>query len=139
MALWPWSKEKLWTGYCILLFLSPYLFLIQLSWEPNHCIASLCLVIPFDSEPFSLQVFGTDKRYWFIPAYSEEDLRRMPALQGLEYPTRPELNASQPLWPQKEQKDGLCSSSFIWYSNTANIMTIKEQKRCCVQFFIHMV
>nr|CAD1844305.1 unnamed protein product [Ananas comosus var. bracteatus] len=36
-----------------------------------------------------VQVFGTDKRYWFIPTYSEEDLRRMPALQGLEYPTSP--------------------------------------------------
>ncbi|MCL7035594.1 hypothetical protein MKW94_009928 [Papaver nudicaule] len=38
------------------------------------------------------QVFGTDKKYWFIPAYSEEDLRRMPALQGLEYPSKPELD-----------------------------------------------
>ncbi|KAF4386592.1 hypothetical protein F8388_006547 [Cannabis sativa] len=28
-------------------------------------------------------VFGTDQRYWLIPTYSEEDLRRMPALQGL--------------------------------------------------------
>ncbi|GMN32565.1 hypothetical protein TIFTF001_003729 [Ficus carica] len=43
------------------------------------------------------QVFGTDKKYWFIPTYSEEDLRRIPALQGLEYPTEPELNALQPL------------------------------------------
>uniref|UniRef100_A0A0D9W2Z2 S-acyltransferase n=1 Tax=Leersia perrieri TaxID=77586 RepID=A0A0D9W2Z2_9ORYZ len=33
-----------------------------------------------------IQVFGNDKRYWFIPAYSEEDLRRMPVLQGLDYP-----------------------------------------------------
>ncbi|KAL6128917.1 hypothetical protein ACLB2K_072270 [Fragaria x ananassa] len=33
------------------------------------------------------QVFGTDKLYWFIPAYSEEDLRRIPALQGLEFTT----------------------------------------------------
>lgn len=38
------------------------------------------------------QVFGTDKKYWFIPAYSEEDLRRMPALQGLKYPTKPNLD-----------------------------------------------
>ncbi|URE07829.1 hypothetical protein MUK42_20576 [Musa troglodytarum] len=38
------------------------------------------------------QVFGTDKRYWFIPAYSEEDLRRMPALRGLEYLTKPHLD-----------------------------------------------
>ncbi|OMP00587.1 Zinc finger, DHHC-type, palmitoyltransferase [Corchorus olitorius] len=30
------------------------------------------------------QVFGTDKRYWFIPAYSDEDLRRIPALQDTE-------------------------------------------------------
>ncbi|BBH03213.1 DHHC-type zinc finger family protein [Prunus dulcis] len=43
------------------------------------------------------QVFGTDKWYWFIPAYSEEDLRRIPALQGIDYPTRPELNALQPI------------------------------------------
>ncbi|XP_015896551.3 probable protein S-acyltransferase 14 isoform X2 [Ziziphus jujuba] len=41
------------------------------------------------------QVFGLDKRYWFIPAYSDDDLRRIPALQGLEYPTKPELNALQ--------------------------------------------
>ncbi|RWW27165.1 hypothetical protein GW17_00008416 [Ensete ventricosum] len=38
------------------------------------------------------QVFGTDKRYWFIPAYSQVDLRRMPALQGLEYATKPHLD-----------------------------------------------
>ncbi|XP_062027407.1 probable protein S-acyltransferase 14 [Rosa rugosa] len=43
------------------------------------------------------QVFGTDKWYWFIPAYSEEDLRRIPALQGIDYPTRPELHALQQL------------------------------------------
>ncbi|KAF1001726.1 hypothetical protein AG4045_000093 [Apium graveolens] len=35
-------------------------------------------------------VFGMDKHYWFIPTYSEEDIRRMPALQGLEYPSKPE-------------------------------------------------
>ncbi|XAR54134.1 Protein S-acyltransferase [Bertholletia excelsa] len=35
------------------------------------------------------QVFGMDKRYWFIPAYSEEDLRQIPALRGLEFPTKP--------------------------------------------------
>ncbi|KAF9617836.1 hypothetical protein IFM89_039018 [Coptis chinensis] len=40
-------------------------------------------------------VFGTDRRYWFIPAYSEEDLRRMPALQGLEYPSKPELDGQE--------------------------------------------
>ncbi|XP_065858029.1 probable protein S-acyltransferase 14 [Euphorbia lathyris] len=43
------------------------------------------------------QVFGMDKKYWFIPAYSEDDLRRMPALKGLEYPTRPDLDELQQL------------------------------------------
>lgn len=41
------------------------------------------------------QVFGMDKRYWFIPGYSEEDLRRMPALQGFEYPSKPDLDAQE--------------------------------------------
>ncbi|OMO97371.1 Zinc finger, DHHC-type, palmitoyltransferase [Corchorus capsularis] len=41
------------------------------------------------------QVFGTDKWYWFIPAYSEDDLRRMPSLQGFEYPTRPDWEPPQ--------------------------------------------
>ncbi|KAG6788434.1 hypothetical protein POTOM_004501 [Populus tomentosa] len=40
-------------------------------------------------------VFGTDKRYWFIPAYSEEDLECMPVLQGFEYPRRPDLDELQ--------------------------------------------
>ncbi|KAF4360422.1 hypothetical protein CsatB_004067 [Cannabis sativa] len=43
------------------------------------------------------QVFGTDKRYWFIPAYSEEDSRQIPALRGLEYPIKPELSSLQPV------------------------------------------
>ncbi|XP_042474139.1 probable protein S-acyltransferase 14 isoform X1 [Zingiber officinale] len=38
------------------------------------------------------QVFGTNKKYWLIPAYSEEDLRRMPALQGLEYPSKSDMD-----------------------------------------------
>ncbi|KAJ4812339.1 S-acyltransferase [Rhynchospora pubera] len=41
------------------------------------------------------QVFGTDKKYWFIPAYSDEDLRRMPALQGLDYPVRPDAGMQE--------------------------------------------
>ncbi|KAK6141002.1 hypothetical protein DH2020_025252 [Rehmannia glutinosa] len=41
------------------------------------------------------QVFGTDKKYWFIPAYSDEDLGRMPALQGLEYPSKSDLDAQE--------------------------------------------
>ncbi|KAG6532066.1 hypothetical protein ZIOFF_005904 [Zingiber officinale] len=39
-----------------------------------------------------LTVFGTNKKYWLIPAYSEEDLRRMPALQGLEYPSKSDMD-----------------------------------------------
>ncbi|CAG7874013.1 unnamed protein product [Brassica rapa] len=39
------------------------------------------------------QVFGMDKKYWLIPAYSEEDLRRMPELQGLEYPSKPDFDS----------------------------------------------
>lgn len=34
------------------------------------------------------QVFGMNKRYWLIPAYSDDDLKCMSVLQGLEYPTR---------------------------------------------------
>ncbi|KAJ6390950.1 hypothetical protein OIU77_025039 [Salix suchowensis] len=41
------------------------------------------------------QVFGADKRYWFIPAYSDEDIRRMPALQGLEYPSKPDFDSQE--------------------------------------------
>ncbi|KAM0072452.1 putative protein S-acyltransferase [Helianthus debilis subsp. tardiflorus] len=41
------------------------------------------------------QVFGTVQSYWFIPAYSDEDLRRMPALQGLEYPTKPDFDTQE--------------------------------------------
>ncbi|CAI5472810.1 unnamed protein product [Closterium sp. Yama58-4] len=36
------------------------------------------------------QVFGMDKRYWLLPMYSPEDLRRMPVLHGLDYPHNPE-------------------------------------------------
>ncbi|XWS38497.1 hypothetical protein CRYUN_Cryun19dG0136300 [Craigia yunnanensis] len=41
------------------------------------------------------QVFGTEKKLWFIPAYSEDDLRRMPSLQGFKYPTRSDWEPSQ--------------------------------------------
>lgn len=39
------------------------------------------------------QVFGINKRYWLIPAYSEEDLRRLQALYDLDYPSKPELDS----------------------------------------------
>ncbi|CAH2034502.1 unnamed protein product, partial [Thlaspi arvense] len=38
-------------------------------------------------------VFGMDKRYWFIPGYTEEDLKRMPELQGLEYPSKHDFDS----------------------------------------------
>ncbi|KAJ6955203.1 hypothetical protein NC652_006600 [Populus alba x Populus x berolinensis] len=41
------------------------------------------------------EVFGADKRFWFIPAYSDEDTRRMPALQGLEYPSKPDFDSQE--------------------------------------------
>ncbi|KAL6495411.1 putative protein S-acyltransferase 14 [Orobanche gracilis] len=41
------------------------------------------------------QVFGIDKKHWFLPAYTEEDLRRIPALQGLEYPSKPDLDSEE--------------------------------------------
>ncbi|XVF10758.1 hypothetical protein REPUB_Repub07fG0210400 [Reevesia pubescens] len=40
------------------------------------------------------QVFGIKKKFWFIPAYSEDDLKQMLALQGFEYPTRPDWEPS---------------------------------------------
>ncbi|KAG8659380.1 probable protein S-acyltransferase 14 isoform X1 [Manihot esculenta] len=43
------------------------------------------------------QVLGTDKRYWPIPAYSENDLKRMPVLRGFEYQTRPDSDEFQQL------------------------------------------
>ncbi|KVH89178.1 Zinc finger, DHHC-type, palmitoyltransferase [Cynara cardunculus var. scolymus] len=43
----------------------------------------------------TIEVFGTVQRYWFIPAYCDEDLRKMPALQGIEYPSKPDLDAQE--------------------------------------------
>ncbi|XP_077248445.1 DHHC-type zinc finger family protein [Tasmannia lanceolata] len=39
------------------------------------------------------QVFGTKKAYWFLPLFSAEDLERIPALQGLDFPTRSDVEA----------------------------------------------
>lgn len=41
------------------------------------------------------QVFGTDMLYWFIPAYLDEDMLRMPALQGLEFPSKPDFDSEE--------------------------------------------
>ncbi|XP_074584001.1 putative protein S-acyltransferase 12 [Curcuma longa] len=37
------------------------------------------------------QVFGTKKLLWFLPLFSAEDLEKIPALQGLEFPTRSDV------------------------------------------------
>ncbi|KAI3441704.1 S-acyltransferase [Psidium guajava] len=39
------------------------------------------------------QVFGTKKALWFFPLLSEEDLGKTPALHGLEFPTRSDVEA----------------------------------------------
>ncbi|KAH9721498.1 putative protein S-acyltransferase 14 [Citrus sinensis] len=36
------------------------------------------------------QVFGKNKKYWLIPAYSKDDLEWLPSFQCVEYPTRPD-------------------------------------------------
>lgn len=54
-----------------------------------------CSLTGFSGYYFTYQVFGTDKRYWFIPAYSDEDIRKMPALQGLEYPSKPDFDSQE--------------------------------------------
>ncbi|KAG2248928.1 hypothetical protein Bca4012_087746 [Brassica carinata] len=41
------------------------------------------------------QVFGKDKLYWFVPLYTEDDMKRMPALRGLDFTSRSE--ESEPL------------------------------------------
>ncbi|CAH8391981.1 unnamed protein product [Eruca vesicaria subsp. sativa] len=42
------------------------------------------------------QVFGRDKMYWFVPLYTEEDTKRLPALGGLDFTSRLE-EESEPL------------------------------------------
>jgi hypothetical protein len=39
------------------------------------------------------KVFGTKKALWLLPLFSKEDLDNIPALQGLEYPTRSDVEA----------------------------------------------
>ncbi|XP_076948707.1 putative protein S-acyltransferase 14 [Bidens hawaiensis] len=41
------------------------------------------------------QVFGTVPKYWLLPAYSDEDLQKMPAFHGLEYPSRTDFNTQE--------------------------------------------
>lgn len=37
------------------------------------------------------QVFGTRKVLWFFPLFSKDDLENIPALQGLDFPTHPDV------------------------------------------------
>ncbi|XVE77327.1 hypothetical protein DITRI_Ditri13aG0053600 [Diplodiscus trichospermus] len=39
------------------------------------------------------QVFGTKKSLWFFPLFSEDDLDKIPALRGLDFPTRSDVEA----------------------------------------------
>ncbi|TYH62964.1 hypothetical protein ES332_D07G157100v1 [Gossypium tomentosum] len=39
------------------------------------------------------QVFGTKKSLWLFPLFSEDDLKKIPALRGLEFPTRSDVDA----------------------------------------------
>ncbi|CAK9238344.1 unnamed protein product [Sphagnum jensenii] len=41
------------------------------------------------------QVFGMKKLYWFLPLYTQDDLRRMIVLQGLEYPLRSDIDGQE--------------------------------------------
>ncbi|PPD75481.1 hypothetical protein GOBAR_DD27590 [Gossypium barbadense] len=51
------------------------------------CKASLMI-------PFTLfKVFGTKKSLWLFPLFSEDDLKKIPALRGLEFPTRSDVDA----------------------------------------------
>ncbi|XP_075488501.1 LOW QUALITY PROTEIN: putative protein S-acyltransferase 12 [Primulina tabacum] len=39
------------------------------------------------------QVFGNRKVFWLFPLFSKEDLERVPALHGIDFPTRSEIEA----------------------------------------------
>ncbi|CAN8230958.1 unnamed protein product [Cochlearia groenlandica] len=43
------------------------------------------------------QVFGRDKMYWFVPLYTEEDVKKLPALRGLDFTSRSESEPLQSL------------------------------------------
>lgn len=38
-----------------------------------------------------VQVFGTKKVLWFLPLFSEDDLKNISALHGLDFPTCPDM------------------------------------------------
>lgn len=48
------------------------------------------------SIPLLNQVFGSDKMYWFVPLYTEDDKKKLPALGGLDFTSRSE-SETEPL------------------------------------------
>ncbi|KAM7258537.1 hypothetical protein ACFE04_014278 [Oxalis oulophora] len=44
-----------------------------------------------------VDVFGTSKKYWFLPTYAEQDQKHMSVLQGFDCPIRQDLNLVQQL------------------------------------------
>lgn len=54
-----------------------------------HCLTFISYVPAISNTGYRLpQVFGTKKLLWFVPLYSTEDLHNIPALRGMEFPTR---------------------------------------------------
>lgn len=39
-----------------------------------------------------LKVFGTKKALWLFPLFSKEDLENIPALRGIDFPTRSDVD-----------------------------------------------
>lgn len=51
-------------------------------------------IFQLSHESFSLlKVFGTKKTLWFFPMFSEDDLDNIPALHGIDFPTRSDVEA----------------------------------------------
>lgn len=48
---------------------------------------------------FLLKVFGKKKALWLFPLYSEDDFSSIPALHGLDFPTRSDVEAWEGSFP----------------------------------------
>lgn len=40
----------------------------------------------------AVKVFGKKKAFWLLPLYSKDDLHNITSLQGLEFPTRSDID-----------------------------------------------